>query len=503
MAIPVELRLVDSAEQAWQPGEGEPLSTANNAVPLLWLSLFSYDDIDIRRVDERDAFAAVVPVAVATTRVDAFKQALPQEAGEVIAAAALLHSELESISDKRIALFPAPLFATLAARAARAYLQQLVHLCDLLEQFRGGLDWATLENELSRISPEIGQIFTRSQDQHTRYYLLGSLAERQRGLEHYLIREGQGPDDVEPQALAVGEQGLLLGRFDGTWKLLSSGSDADLRGVWSSGGTTYMVGRRGTVIRFKQGRASTIEVPTDHTLHAVWGLGPRSLCVAGEHGTVLAFNGEQWTPWPVPTQAALRCIWGIGPENICIGGQEAAVLRFDGYAWNRTPLPIEGVVNAICGEAEGPVWAFGGSAKGGEAFVLQRDGWVRDASLPSTEWLEGAWLGWAESVGTISASGHALVNANGQWSAEAVPLEHVTTAAGGALPIVAGTSGEFSVIAARGEGGWRVEASLRELRLHGLWVAGRPKPPRLKPQQPPAPNRGDPAGGDTPPGDSR
>ena len=79
--------------------------------------------------------------------------------------------------------------------------------------------------------------------------------------------------DTKPQALAVGEQGLLIGCFDGQWKLMRTGVANDLHGVWSSDDTAYVVGDNGTVLRIEDGRCQRLDVPTDYDLRDVWGLG--------------------------------------------------------------------------------------------------------------------------------------------------------------------------------------------------------------------------------------
>jgi hypothetical protein len=195
---------------------------------------------------------------------------------------------------------------------------------------------------------------------------------------------------------------------------------------------------------------------------------------------VLAYNGSRWQPWPVPTQASLHAMAGTAPDNLCVAGQEPALYRFDGHGWNRMPLPEEGLVNALCA-CNGTLVGAGGARRGGAVYRLERGGWTRDTHAPHSDWLEGIWAGWGDEIGVVAGTGPALVTTPNGWTAESLPAERVAAVASGAHVMAVGSSGNYNVILRRTEGGWRVEASLRGLRLSRIWVAGRPKPPRRRP----------------------
>ncbi|MCA9671325.1 MAG: hypothetical protein KC503_37265 [Myxococcales bacterium] len=487
----VDLRAVLDLAEARNPDpEESPLASANSAVPLLWLSLFDYEEVRVERLDDRPVFFAAAPLAKAVARVSALPAHLPADARLLAAGARTLEGalqpRLEDTPSAHVVLYPAELFRQLPRAAARPYLTQLTQLCDMWSRLGKDLDFKQVSEHLRRISPDIAAALSRGEGRTLRYYLLGDLADRAQSLDDFLVKEGQREKDVEPQALAVGEQGLVLGRFEGTWRLISSGTREDLRGVWAEGDAGFLVGRRGTICALKKGRVRPISnVPTEMALNAVWGISAKSVIAVGDHGTVLAFAGDSWQPWPVGTDVHLSCVWAGSAENVCIAGQDSAVYRFDGFGWGRLALPIEAAIKVMVGDEE-RVLALGGSRAGGELFELTREGWLRDHALPRGDWLEGGWKGWERDVGAVPAGGGvALVNEAGAWHDEALQLEHVFAVAGGEQVYAAGTIGGYTAICHRGLDGWSIEATLQGLRVHALWAAGNAKPPQLPAAAPP------------------
>jgi hypothetical protein len=479
----VELRVVADRALAFQPvvvETPEPLATARKAVPLLWLALYDYAEAEVRRSETVNSFAAVTPVATAVARVAALLAIIPEQDRALTDALQAMKRALdEAPAEQLLVLYPINVFSGLDRESGQAYLQQLVGLCDVWEKVRQGLAWPEAQTTLARVCPDLPGVL-RHKDPHVGgYYLVGSLVDRQPSIDDYLLREGQGQLDLEPEALAAGEQGLLIGRFGGRWRLMSSGTSCDLLGIWGEGGTAFVVGRGGTVLRLRKGRCSAMEVPTTTHLTAVWGLSLKFVCAVGEGGTLLAYNGKSWQLWPLPTRAALQSVGGAGPDSICIAAHDAAMLRFDGRSWNRTPLPEETMVNQICAD-ETTIYAVGGSRRGAELLRLERTGWARDERLPRVEWLEGASAGWGSELRVAPGSGPILVRKSSGWVEERIPADRLTAMAGGAMTMALGTAAGYNVVLTRGERGWQVECSVgKDLKLSAIWVAGRPKPPRI------------------------
>jgi hypothetical protein len=476
----VDLRLLEAS------GERALMGSPTRTVPLFWLALFDYDDTRVEGDEGSEVLVAETTVASARQRSRELQRVLPAGADGPRAAVKALGAQLElAPADARLAFCPDPLLSGLPAAAVRSATERLVNLCDLLERLRrGGLAWTEARQHLARTSPEGAAMLQQQDSEALRDALAGRAPAAADHLEQLLVRTGQGQDDLQPEALVAGDRGLLLGRFDGVWKLMSAGTDHDLRGIWGREDTAFVVGGGGTVLRLRDGQCAAMELPTDRDLRAIWGLSARMVCVVGDAGTVLMFTGRSWQPWEAPTEGALHTISGSGPEQICIAGMESSVLAFDGHGWNRLALP-EGTVPNRLSCVEGTIYAAGRSGKGGVLLRLQGESFVPDLSLPPVDSLQGLWSGWDGQLGAVSGTGPALLRSGQQWTSEPVPAQWIHATAAGALAMAVGTAGGYSVILARGDGGWRVEASVRGLRLNDIWVGGKPKPPRLDLRPPP------------------
>lgn len=467
-----ELRLV--TEKHTRP----LLASTTPVVPLLWLGLFDYDDTGVERDDSLVILGAETTVIQARQRARDLLAALPQQQAQLCQAAGLQVDLLDAASaGGRLVLEAGQVLAGLPPGECQAQVQRLVNLCDLLERLRRGLPWSVVRGHLARLEVDAAVLEQQARD-GAPDGLVGQPVANTRSLQDYLVRRGQGRDDLQPEALAAGNKGLLLGRFGGEWKLMSSGSGHDLRGIWGKHQTAFIVGGPGGVLRLDQGRCSPMEVPTEAALNAVWGLSSRMVCVVGDGGTVLMFTGRSWQPWVVPSDSDLQAITGSGPESICIAGKESAVLSFDGYSWDRLGLPEESRANRLC-SVDGVTLAAGRSRYGGELFRKQQEAFVQDKTLPTATSLEGIWGGWGGSFGVVPASGATLFHDARGWSSEDLPVDRIHAVDAGAEVLAVGRSGSYSVVLNRAESGWQVEASLRGQRLNAIWVAGNPRPPRL------------------------
>jgi len=89
------------------------------------------------------------------------------------------------------------------------------------------------------------------------------------------------------------------------------------------------------------------------------------------------------------------------------------------------------------------------------------------------------WRGWGVT-GVAPETGPVLVDSGAGWVSEELPVERLVGVAAGTLAIAVGVVGRHHVIAARMEKGWQLECAIPDLKINGIWVAGRPKPPRIK-----------------------
>jgi hypothetical protein len=161
----------------------------------------------------------------------------------------------------------------------------------------------------------------------------------------------------DPRACGAG--GALL-HFDGArWQPRSSGTTFDLRAVWgSSARDVWAVGDRGMVIHYDGTAWTSPNGETAGKLNAAWGASLSDVWAVGDGGVVLRRQSGAWRRWPSPTDQQLLAVWGSGPDDVWMGG--SVVLHWDGAALSAYAGLAAG--GAISGRAADDVWANAGGA---------------------------------------------------------------------------------------------------------------------------------------------
>ena len=81
----------------------------------------------------------------------------------------------------------------------------------------------------------------------------------------------------------------------GEWKLMESGTEEYLLGVWgSSPSNIFAVGDNATVLHYDGNKWCLMDPKTDKYLTKVRGLGPNCVYAVGDDGLVIRFDGEKW-----------------------------------------------------------------------------------------------------------------------------------------------------------------------------------------------------------------
>jgi hypothetical protein len=176
-------------------------------------------------------------------------------------------------------------------------------------------------------------------------------------------------DDV----FVVGKRGTVL-RFDGRdWSRQDAPSTQDLWGVWGAApDDVWAVGGDGlseghaTLLHWDGAGWSEVDQPALARPHVwawykVWGSSARDVYVVGQSGGALHYDGSAWRELALGTAEDLIAVWGTGPDRVAVvGGRSSALLAtFDGARWNTESLaPLPGL-NGIWFEASGPLHVAG------------------------------------------------------------------------------------------------------------------------------------------------
>lgn len=258
---------------------------------------------------------------------------------------------------------------------------------------------------------------------------------------------GTSADDVWAVGAvpAPGESPTVL-HYDGAaWSSLTTGSDTNLWWVYGfEGGPVYFGGEGGVILRRDtDGEFVRMDTPGQGAVFGIWGSSPTDLWAVGgtPGGANGAFawrlDGQRWLeaegfPTELSARAALWKVFGRGPSDVWLVGTDGNLLYWDGVTLAASSTGVMESMFTVHANRERFV-TVGGFGTG---LILEDEGsgW-QNASPPGAPSLIGVCLD--------ETHGYAV--------------------------------GELGAVYARGEDGWREEATgidleLDLLSLHSVWI---------------------------------
>jgi hypothetical protein len=141
-------------------------------------------------------------------------------------------------------------------------------------------------------------------------------------------------------AWAVGNQGAIVRRVNGTWEVSSPQISGlkPLNGIWGAGDDAFAVSDAPMnavdplILRFQNqtwGVVSGLDAFSGLNLSSVWSADGQ-VFVTGAQGTLLRFNGTSWTSNVVGTTLDLDAISGTSPSNVLAVGVSGNIFRYTG-----------------------------------------------------------------------------------------------------------------------------------------------------------------------------
>ena len=232
--------------------------------------------------------------------------------------------------------------------------------------------------------------------------------------------------------VAVGAQGKIFAREEGTWSEMTSPTSQGLEAVWGTHPLdVWAVGRSGYAAHWNGVEWLRADTPVTALIAAVWGDSESHYLAAGSGGTLLSWNGSSWESVASGTANNLRALASVGAE-VWTSGAAGTILRFNGLGWGAAP--IEGIPNAEGGEDPITeellgIWmasAEDGWAVGDNGRILHWDG--KRWNIVETEWttaLRGIYGVASNDVWAVGTAGH-IIHWNGEeW--EEVETETIAT----------------------------------------------------------------------------
>jgi hypothetical protein len=175
-------------------------------------------------------------------------------------------------------------------------------------------------------------------------------------------------------AVAVGLAGAII-EFDGTTSAPATSPipSYPYRAVWvAADGQAWAVGTQGGIVRRVNGTWMVARAPSgsEPALRAVWGRNPNDVWIVGDPPasgatqlSVFHYDGNTLSPVTLPNTIAvpLSSLWGNATE-LWAAADDASITHFDGTTWLQIPtdagVPLRGVA---AGEQD--VFAVGGAGR--------------------------------------------------------------------------------------------------------------------------------------------
>lgn len=146
-------------------------------------------------------------------------------------------------------------------------------------------------------------------------------------------------------AWAVGDNGTVIRRVGETWEQLTGvPTGVDLKDVHGNGDDIYIVGNRGTMLRYVNGDFVEIETDTAINLSGVWVASTGNAYIVGNNGLAWKWDPDKpvedpedtdavpggFDELPTNSDANLYAVYGSGEDNIWAVGNRGAAFRYTG-----------------------------------------------------------------------------------------------------------------------------------------------------------------------------
>lgn len=211
----------------------------------------------------------------------------------------------------------------------------------------------------------------------------------------------------------VGGGGAVLFYNGSAWVNMSSGVSENLQGVWgNSSSDIFAVGLNGTIIHYNGSAWSNVSSGTPADLHGIWGNSSTDAFAVGFNGTITHYNGVVWSNMSSGTANELRGIWGINSSFIFTVGESGTILHYNGSAWNQMN---SGTANDLAGVWSNTLTPSDAFAVGWNGTILRYNGssWSEVNSSTSNN-LTSVWGTWPIHDQATGWNGTIVRNACGQ-----------------------------------------------------------------------------------------
>jgi len=147
---------------------------------------------------------------------------------------------------------------------------------------------------------------------------------------------------AEGHLFVVGGDGVVLHKFEETWKKEDSAVTYDLKSIWGASLVDIYVGAAGGIILRRIGGAWT-SVPVAGgavSMNTVFGLTGALMWAGGSQSTVVVYEDVAWVPAMTNDVSArsLNAGWAFGEKDVWFIGDNGALIQRQAGKWNLAPV---------------------------------------------------------------------------------------------------------------------------------------------------------------------
>ncbi len=200
----------------------------------------------------------------------------------------------------------------------------------------------------------------------------------------------------------VGSRGSIL-RYNGVgWGPMGSPTDMDLHGVWGvSGSDVFAVGASGVILHYDGADWRQMNSGISERLNSVWGSSGRDVFAVGDNGVVLHYDGADWSQMDSGTSGGLYDVWCGSGNDVFAIGDSGVIIHYDGGGWSEMASGVSEELRGVWGSSGSDVYAVG---RNGAALRYNGDGWSQ-INLGVAMFFSGVWGGSANDVFIVGSHG--------------------------------------------------------------------------------------------------
>lgn len=264
----------------------------------------------------------------------------------------------------------------------------------------------------------------------------------------------------------VGDRGTILKWNGGSWSPQISGTTQHLRGVWGSdANNVWAVGDGGVILWWNGGFWSLQSSYTTQDLNGVWGSKSNRVWVVGSNGTLLKWNGSAWSRQESGSTQHLYGVWGSDSSNVWVVGDNGALLKWNGSSWYPKPSGIRERLWGVWGSDVGDVWIVG---ENGRILKWSGSHWSYPSS-GTTQSLHGVWGSNSDSVWAVGSTGTVLKWDGRTWTPQpSGTTQHLWSVRGGSADNIWAV-GDYGIMLRWNGYSWWPQHPGTIQDLHGVW----------------------------------